>query len=585
MSDTLKPLIGAAADRPLTRDEAETAFNILFEGEATPAQIGGLLMALRTRGETVDEYAAAAAVMRAKCNKVRAPEGAIDIVGTGGDGMGTLNISTAAALVVAGAGVPVAKHGNRNLSSKSGAADALSELGVNVMIGPQVVEKALKTAGIAFMMAPMHHPAMAHVGPSRAELGTRTIFNILGPLSNPAGVKRQLTGAYSRDLIRPMAETLGQLGSERAWLVHGSDGTDEMTITGLSWVAALEEDGRSARSNCTPRISACRCTRSRPSSAAPRRKTPAPCAAAGRRGKRLPRRGAAQLRRGADRGRPCRRPARGRGAGRREHRQRRGPPPPCDPCQRHDGGRMSSTILDRIKAYKLDEIAADKAARPLEAVEAAARAAPPVRDFAAALHRAAQRGYGLIAEIKKASPSKGLIRADFDPPALARAYAEGGAACLSVLTDGPSFQGDKTYLAEARAACDLPVLRKDFIYDPYQVAEARALGADCILIIMASVGDAQARELESTAREWGMDALIEVHDAAELQRAALLESRLVGINNRDLNTFETTLDTTRQLSRWVPASARSSPNRGWPRPRTWPTWPATGCAASWSAKA
>ncbi len=243
MSDSLKPLIGAAADRPLGRDEAEAAFAILFEGEATPAQMGGFLMALRTRGETVDEYAAAAAVMRAKCNKVRAPEGAMDIVGTGGDGKGTLNISTATAFVVAGAGVPVAKHGNRNLSSKSGAADALTQMGVNVMVGADVVEKALKEAGIAFMMAPMHHPAMAHVGPVRAELGTRTIFNILGPLTNPAGVKRQLTGAFSPDLIRPMAEVLGKLGSERAWLVHGGDGTDELSISAPSRLAALEEDG------------------------------------------------------------------------------------------------------------------------------------------------------------------------------------------------------------------------------------------------------------------------------------------------------------------------------------------------------
>ena len=243
MSDSLKPLIGIAADRPLTRAEAETAFAALFEGEATPSQIGGLLMALRTRGETVDEYAAAAAVMRAKCNAVNAPAGAMDIVGTGGDGKGTLNISTATAFVTAGAGVVVAKHGNRNLSSKSGAADALGQMGINVMVGPEVVEKSLNEAGIGFMMAPMHHPAIAHVMPTRQELGTRTIFNILGPLTNPAGAKRQLTGAFSRDLIRPMAETLGQLGSERAWLVHGSDGTDELTITGVSWVAALEEDG------------------------------------------------------------------------------------------------------------------------------------------------------------------------------------------------------------------------------------------------------------------------------------------------------------------------------------------------------
>ncbi|MEP2715856.1 anthranilate phosphoribosyltransferase [Pseudophaeobacter sp.] len=243
MSDLIKPLIGAAADGPLTRAEAEQAFTLLFEGEATPSQIGGLLMALRTRGETVDEYAAAASVMRAKCNPVKAPAGAMDIVGTGGDGKHTLNISTATAFVTAGAGVVVAKHGNRNLSSRSGTADVQAQMGINVMVTPEVVERALASCGIAFMMAPMHHPAVAHVMPTRQELGTRTIFNILGPLTNPAGVTHQLTGAFSRDLIRPMAETLGQLGSERAWLVHGSDGTDELTITGISWVSALEEDG------------------------------------------------------------------------------------------------------------------------------------------------------------------------------------------------------------------------------------------------------------------------------------------------------------------------------------------------------
>jgi len=240
MSDTLKPLIGIAASRPLTRDEAVAAFTALFEGAATPAQVGGFLMALRTRGETVDEYAAAASVMRAKCNPVTAPAGAIDIVGTGGDGKGTLNISTATAFVVAGAGVPVAKHGNRNLSSKSGAADVLTELGLNIMIGPDIVERCLAQAGIGFMMAPMHHPAMRHVGPIRAELGTRTIFNILGPLTNPAGVRRQLTGAFSPALIRPMAETLQALGSEKAWLVHGSDGTDEVSICGPTTVVALD---------------------------------------------------------------------------------------------------------------------------------------------------------------------------------------------------------------------------------------------------------------------------------------------------------------------------------------------------------
>jgi anthranilate phosphoribosyltransferase len=240
MSDALRPLIGIAAERALTRAEAETAFATFFEGTATPAQMGGFLMALRTRGETVDEFAAAASVMRARCNPVRAPDGAMDIVGTGGDGKGTLNISTATAFVVAGAGVVVAKHGNRNLSSKSGAADALTELGLNVMVGPEIVERCLSQAGIGFMMAPMHHPAIRHVMPARAELGTRTIFNILGPLTNPAGVKRQLTGAFSPKLIRPMAETLLLLGTERAWLVHGGDGSDELAISAASKVAAVE---------------------------------------------------------------------------------------------------------------------------------------------------------------------------------------------------------------------------------------------------------------------------------------------------------------------------------------------------------
>ncbi|MFZ1662846.1 MAG: anthranilate phosphoribosyltransferase [Paracoccaceae bacterium] len=240
MSDDLRPLIGIAAERPLTREEAERAFETLFNGAATPSQMGGLLMALRTRGETVEEIAAAARVMRAKCNAVTAPKGAMDIVGTGGDGKGTLNISTATAFVVAGTGVCVAKHGNRNLSSKSGAADALTQLGVNVMVGPEVVERALEAVGIAFMMAPMHHPSIRHVMPTRSELGTRTVFNLLGPLTNPAGVKRQLTGAFARAWIRPMAETLLALGSDTASLVHGSDGTDELSIAGTTSVASLE---------------------------------------------------------------------------------------------------------------------------------------------------------------------------------------------------------------------------------------------------------------------------------------------------------------------------------------------------------
>ncbi len=241
MSDMKALLAIAASGRPLSAEEAEAAFDIMMSGDATPAQMGGFLMALRVRGETVDEITGAARTMRAKMLTIEAPAGAIDIVGTGGDSAGTHNISTASALVLAGCGVPVAKHGNRAFSSKSGAADLLAALGVNLEADFQLIEKAIREANIGFMMAPRHHGAMRHVGGARVELGTRTIFNLLGPISNPARVKRQLVGVFDRRWLEPIAETLGQLGLERAWVVHGSDGLDEITLTGPTHVAELRD--------------------------------------------------------------------------------------------------------------------------------------------------------------------------------------------------------------------------------------------------------------------------------------------------------------------------------------------------------
>jgi anthranilate phosphoribosyltransferase len=236
----LKGLIGIVAQgKALSRAEAETAFNVIMTGEATPAQIGAFLMALRVRGETVDEITGAVSVMREKMTRIQAPQGAIDVCGTGGDGAGTLNISTAVAFVCAASGVAVAKHGNKAASSKSGAADILTSLGVNIDADMKVLEGALFEVGTSFLWAQKHHSAMRHVGPARVELGTRTIFNLMGPMSNPAGVKRQLIGVYSRQWLKPMADALRSLGTEHAWLVHGSDGLDEITTTGPTHVVEL----------------------------------------------------------------------------------------------------------------------------------------------------------------------------------------------------------------------------------------------------------------------------------------------------------------------------------------------------------
>jgi anthranilate phosphoribosyltransferase len=252
MSEAFKPLIAKVADRQsLTEAEARQAFDIMMSGEATPSQIGGFLMALRVRGETVEELTGAARVMRAKVLAIEAPPGTIDTCGTGGDAKGTYNISTGVAFVLAACGVPVAKHGNRAVSSKSGAADVLTALGVNIDADMTQVQKAIWEIGITFLMAPRHHGAMRHVGPTRVELGTRTIFNLLGPLSNPAGAKRQLMGVFSRDWIQPQAQVLAQLGTEHAWVVHGSDGLDELTTTGPSYVAEVK-DGRVSAFEVTP---------------------------------------------------------------------------------------------------------------------------------------------------------------------------------------------------------------------------------------------------------------------------------------------------------------------------------------------
>ncbi|MFP1632781.1 anthranilate phosphoribosyltransferase [Zhengella sp. ZM62] len=250
MSELKSAIAKVAEGAPLSFEEARNAFDIMMSGNATPSQMGGFLMALRVRGETVDEISGAVSTMRAKMVPVEAPADAIDIVGTGGDGSGTYNVSTCAAFIVAGCGVPVAKHGNRALSSKSGAADALAALGINLELDPAGIARCIREAGLGFMFAPAHHSAMRFVGPTRVELGTRTIFNLLGPLSNPAGVKRQLVGVFAPQWLESLAHVLRDLGSQRVWMVHG-DGLDEMTTTGVTHVVELNE-GTVRRFDVTP---------------------------------------------------------------------------------------------------------------------------------------------------------------------------------------------------------------------------------------------------------------------------------------------------------------------------------------------
>lgn len=549
-SDAFKPLLAKTSrGESLSGPEAASAFGIILRGEASEAQVASFVSFLHLRGETPGEIAAAAQVLRDNMVRVDAPASAIDMVGTGGDGVGTLNISTAAAIVVAACGVKVAKHGNRALSSRSGAADVLAALGVRLSLSPAQISRCIETAGIGFMFAPDHHAALAHVGGVRRQLGFRTVFNLLGPLCNPAGVHRQLAGVFAERWVEPYAEVLRLLGTQRAWVVHGLDGLDEVSICGPTAVAELS-GGSIRRFTVTPEdaglqrhpLSAILGGDASVNAAAMRRLFEGEMgayhdivclnAAAGLVVAEL----ASTLRSGVD----LARAAIANGAARST----------LDALVRTS---MPENVLGTIAAYKADEIRVARARTGDTEIATRARQAPAVRGFRAALARTVAAGRpALIAEIKKASPSRGLIRPDFDPPALAQAYERGGATCLSVLTDRPSFQGDDAYLMAARAATQLPVLRKDFMFEPYQVVEARALGSDCILIIMAAVNDTQARALQSAADDWGMDALFEVHNEEELARALALAPAMVGINNRDLVGFRTDLATTERLRPLIP---------------------------------
>ncbi len=551
--------------REIFFDEMVDLMRQIMRGEVSPTMTAAILTGLRVKKETVGEIAGAATVMREFALPVAVADKThlVDIVGTGGDGSHTFNISTCSMFVVAAAGAKVAKHGNRSVSSKSGSADAVEALGAVIELNPGQVARAIEQTGIGFMFAPMHHPAMKVVAPVRREMGVRTIFNILGPLTNPVGATNILMGVFHPDLVGIQARVLRELGAERALVVWGRDNMDEISLGAGTLVGELR-DGKVREYEIHPEDFGIAMSASRNLKVADPEESiamlrgvldnqpgPANDIVALNAGAALYVAGVGARTPGHRR----RQRPRAHGAVRRRQPRagRLTLPRPSDPSYRFQESRTMSDILNTILARKTQEVAERSARMPLAELKARVADASPVRGFANALQAAIANGDpAVIAEVKKASPSKGVIRADFRPAEIAVSYEFGGASCLSVLTDVDFFQGADAYLQEAREACTLPVLRKDFVVDPYQVVEARVLGADCILLIVSALDDRQLAGLSDLAMTLGMDVLVEVHDIDELERAIQVPVPLVGINNRNLRTFDVSLETTLSMRDAVP---------------------------------
>ena len=485
--------------RDLSQEDAREVMRSIMGGEATPGQIGGFLVALRLKGETADEIAGCAEAMREHVLVVE-PERSdlVDTAGTGGDGARTFNISTAAALVAAAAGAGVAKHGNRAVSSSSGSADVLEALGFNLELAPELIARSIDELGFGFLFAPTHHPAMRHAAPIRRELAARTVFNVLGPLTNPAGARAQVVGVYAPELVPTIAEVLARLGAERAFVVHGAAGVDELSPAGPNLVCEVVDGtvrqarDRPARARDRP-LCAGRAPRRR--AGGERRDDPGDLCG---RSRREARRGVAERGRCDRRGRP--------GEGSRGGRRTRA-----------RGGRLR---CGRRAARRADRLLEELGGRGMR-------------------FRDALAGPGLagIAEIKRRSPSAGDLRPDAEPAALARDFERSGAAAISVLVD-ERFAGSPADLRAARAATSLPLLAKGFFREAGQLAELRRDGADAVLLLLRDLDDDRAAALMTAARELGLDALVEAHDGTELDRAVQLGADPIGVNARDLGTFE-----------------------------------------------
>ncbi len=547
----------------------------MMSGRATSAQIAAVLTALRMKGESVDEISAAAEVMRELAEPLQLHgKHLVDTCGTGGDGQNTFNISTASAFVVAAAGGKVAKHGNRSVSSSCGSADVLEAAGVNLELTPEQVKTCVEQIGVGFLFAPRWHGAMKHARAPRQELGVRTLFNLLGPLSNPAKIPNQLVGVFDNDWLEPFAEVLQRLGSKHVLVVHADDGLDEISIASSTQIAELN-NGQISRYSIEPEQFGMQRTSLKPLAVTNAEQSlalinqvfdakigPATDIVLLNSGAAIY---AADLTTSLDDGIQLARNVINNGSAKARFTQLI---ELSQQLAKHGVAKLSSNIkasavtttpdtpdiLKKILARKREEITSRQQKRSIEDLKeiTEAEAGKPRGFYQALQHHLSQNRPAIIAEVKKASPSKGIIRENFNAGKIAIQYAHAGATCLSVLTDKDFFQGSEVNLMMAKKSCPLPVLRKDFIIDPYQVYESRAIDADCILLIVSALADAQMHELATLANELGMDVLVEVHDEAELHRALTLDTPLIGINNRNLHTFETSLNTTEQLVSLIP---------------------------------
>ena len=528
----------------LAADEASRVLREVMEGNASEAETAGLLVALRTKGETVHEIAGLAATMRSLALRVDAGDDLVDTAGTGG-GRPTFNVSTTAAFVAAGAGCRVAKHGNRSATSQCGSADVIEALGARIDLEPEEVAHCIDAVGFGFMFAPKHHAAMRYVVPVRRALGVRTIFNFLGPLTNPAGARRQVIGVSDRSRLEMMAAALGELGTDRALVVSSADGLDEFSVSGATRVVELRE-GELATYDVTPE------------------EVGLERAADGAVGAGTPDANARVLRRvlegepGTERSLALLNAAAavyvsGRAESIREGVRERHR---IDRLRRRavharevSGAFAMSIRLDELVGATREAVHRRKRERPLAEVEREAGAQPEGRPFAEALSRP---GTSLIAEHKRRSPSAGTIREGASCAELVQAYERGGAAAVSVLTEEAHFGGSLADLREARAAIHLPILRKDFTIDRYQLYEAKAAGADAILLVVGSMEPAELGALLNEAWGLDLDAIVEVATEEELATALEWDVDVLGINNRNLEDFSVDLERTFDLLHDVP---------------------------------